>query len=56
MSYTPIGLDYVTISLLFHSSYNYKIAVFRSSVIERIAWNAPLYGLKAVYVGPKRNS
>ncbi|MEM1857621.1 MAG: hypothetical protein QXP89_04470 [Desulfurococcaceae archaeon] len=34
-------------------SYNYKVAVFRSSIIERIAWKAPLYGLKAVYVDPR---
>ncbi|MEM4101721.1 MAG: hypothetical protein QXE24_03490, partial [Desulfurococcaceae archaeon] len=34
-------------------NYNYKVAVFRSSIIERIAWKAPLYGLKTVYVDPK---
>lgn len=36
-----------------HENYNYKVASFRSSVIERIAWKAPLYGLRAVYVNPK---
>jgi len=45
-----MGLDYVTISLLFHSSYKYKIAIFRSSIIERIVWKVQLYGLKTVYV------
>ncbi|MEM4951978.1 MAG: hypothetical protein QXV81_06935, partial [Ignisphaera sp.] len=34
-------------------NYNYKVAVFRSSIIERIAWKAPLYGLKTVYVDPR---
>ncbi|MEM3849290.1 MAG: hypothetical protein QXS42_05970 [Zestosphaera sp.] len=34
-------------------NYNYKVAVFRSSIIERILWKAPLYGLKIVYVDPK---
>ena len=45
-----MGLDYVTISLLFHSSYKYKIAIFRSLIIERIVWKVQLYGLKTVYV------
>ncbi|MEM4771153.1 MAG: hypothetical protein QXL49_06200, partial [Acidilobaceae archaeon] len=50
MSYTSMGLDYVTISLLFHSSYKYKIVILRSSIIERIVWKVQLYGLKTVYV------
>lgn len=39
-----------------HESYNCKVAIFRSSVIERISWRAPLYGLKVVYVGPRGTS
>jgi len=33
-----------------HENYNYKISVFRSSVIERIAVKAPLYGLSTKFV------
>jgi hypothetical protein len=36
-----------------HENYNYKKAVFRSSVIERIAMKAPLYGLNVKFVDPK---
>jgi hypothetical protein len=36
-----------------HENYNYKKAIFRSSVIERIAMKAPLYGLNAKFVDPK---
>ena len=36
-----------------HENYNYKIAVFRSSVIEVIAMKAPLYSIEAKYVNPK---
>ncbi len=34
-------------------NYNYKVSIFRNSVIERIIWKASLYGLKAVPVSPK---
>ena len=33
--------------------YNYKKSIFRSSVIERIAMKAPLYGLSVKFVNPK---
>jgi hypothetical protein len=36
-----------------HENYNYKKAVFRSSVIEMIALKTPLYGIEAKYVDPK---
>ena len=36
-----------------HQNYNYKKAVFRNSIIERIAMKAPLYGMKVKYVDPK---
>ena len=36
-----------------HENYNYKKAVFRSSVIEMIALKAPLYGIEVKYVDPK---
>ncbi|MFA4647299.1 hypothetical protein P8X24_08640 [Pyrococcus kukulkanii] len=37
-------------------NYNYKVATFRNSVIERIAYKAPLYGLRVVFVNPARTS
>jgi IS605 OrfB family transposase len=36
-----------------HKNYNYKVSVFRSSVIEMIALKAPLYGIEVKYVDPK---
>jgi len=36
-----------------HENYNYRISVFRSSVIEMIALKAPLYGIEVKYVDPK---
>ena len=36
-----------------HENYNYKKAVFRSSLIERIAMKAPLYGLSVEFVNPR---
>jgi hypothetical protein len=36
-----------------HENYNYKVSVFRSSIIERIALKAPLYSIKVSYVNPK---
>jgi len=34
-------------------NYNYKVSIFRNSIIERIMWKAPLYGLQVVTVNPK---
>ena len=34
-------------------NYNYKVSVFRNSIIERLIWKAPLYGLRAILVNPK---
>ncbi|MCD6491219.1 MAG: hypothetical protein ACP6IQ_06800 [Candidatus Njordarchaeia archaeon] len=34
-------------------NYNWKVAVFRSSIIEMISMKAPLYSIKAQYVNPK---
>jgi hypothetical protein len=36
-----------------HENYDYKVSVFRSSIIERIALKAPLYGIEVKYVNPK---
>jgi len=36
-----------------HENYNYKVSVFRSSIIERIAMKAPLYSIRVRYVNPK---
>jgi len=36
-----------------HENYNYKVSVFRSSVIEMIALKAPLYSIEVRYVDPK---
>ena len=36
-----------------HENYNYRKAIFRSSVIEMIVLKAPLYGIEAKYVDPK---
>jgi hypothetical protein len=36
-----------------HENYNYKVSVFRSSVIETMALKAPLYGIEVKYVDPK---
>jgi hypothetical protein len=36
-----------------HENYNYKISLFRNSIIERIAMKAPLYGLNIKFVDPK---
>ena len=34
-------------------NYNYKVSLFRNSIIERIIWKASLYGLQAIPVSPK---
>jgi len=39
-----------------HEKYNYKISIFRNSIIERISWKAPLYALQVTYVSPKGTS
>ena len=36
-----------------HENCNYRKAVFRNSVIERIAMKAPLYGMEVKYVDPR---
>jgi hypothetical protein len=36
-----------------HENYNYRVSVFRSSVIEMIALKAPLYSIEVKYVDPK---
>ena len=36
-----------------YENYNYKVSVFRSSVIEMIALKAPLYSIEVKYVDPK---
>jgi len=36
-----------------HENYNYKVSVFRSSIIERIALKAPLYSIETKYVNPR---
>ena len=36
-----------------NSYWNWKVATFRSSVIERIVWKAPLYGIKTKSIDPK---
>jgi hypothetical protein len=36
-----------------HENYNYKVSIFRSSVIEMIVMKAPLYGIESKYVSPR---
>jgi len=36
-----------------HENYNHKVSVFRSSIIEKIALKAPLYGIEVSYVNPR---
>jgi hypothetical protein len=36
-----------------HENYNYKVSIFRSSIIEMIAVKTPLYGIEAKYVAPR---
>jgi hypothetical protein len=36
-----------------HENYNYKVSVFRSSIIEKIVLKAPLYSIKIGYVNPR---
>ncbi|MCD6301331.1 MAG: hypothetical protein J7L82_04595 [Staphylothermus sp.] len=36
--------------------WNWKVSMFRNSIIERIAWKAPLYSIKTLYVNPRNTS
>jgi len=36
-----------------HENYNYKVMIFRGSIIERITMKAPLYSIKIGYVNPR---
>jgi hypothetical protein len=36
-----------------HENYNYRVSIFKSSIIEMIALKAPLYGVEVKYVDPK---
>ena len=36
-----------------HENYNYKVSVFRSTIIEKIAMKAPLYSIKVGYISPR---
>jgi len=36
-----------------HENYNYKVMIFRSTIIEKIALKAPLYGIETKYVNPR---
>ena len=36
-----------------HENHNHKVLIFRSSIIEKIALKAPLYGIEVKYVNPR---
>ncbi|KUO88387.1 MAG: hypothetical protein AT712_07180 [Caldivirga sp. CIS_19] len=36
-----------------HENYNYKVMIFRSTIIEKIALKAPLYSIRVNYVNPR---
>jgi len=36
-----------------NKNYNFKVSIFRNSLIERISYKAPLYSMNVVYVSPK---
>ncbi|MFP3316275.1 MAG: transposase [Caldivirga sp.] len=36
-----------------HENYNHKVMTFRSTIIERVALKAPLYGIEVKYVNPR---
>ena len=36
-----------------HENYNHKVAIFRSTIIEKITMKAPLYSIRVGYVNPK---
>lgn len=39
-----------------YGDYNYRVSMFKCSIIERIEWKTPLYGLKVAYVDPRGTS
>ena len=39
-----------------HENYNWRVNIFRSRIIERIAMKTPIYGLHVKYVNPKGTS
>jgi hypothetical protein len=36
-----------------HENYDHKVSIFRSTIIEKIAMKAPLYGMEVSYVNPR---
>ncbi len=38
------------------NKWNWKVSMFRNSIIERITWKAPLYSMKTVYIDPRNTS
>ena len=36
--------------------WNWRVSMFRNTIIERIAWKTPLYSMKTVYVNPRNTS
>ncbi len=36
--------------------WNWKVSMFRNSIIERITWKTPLYSIKTIYVNPRNTS
>ena len=36
-----------------HENYNHKVSTFRSTIIEKIALKAPLYGIEVKYINPR---
>jgi len=48
-----LRLMWIRNSRRLHEDYNWKVATFRSRVIEMIALKAPLYSIRVVYVDPK---
>ena len=36
-----------------HSNYNWKVSIFRSRIIEMIAFKSPLYSINVTYIDPK---
>jgi len=39
-----------------HENYNYRVTIFRSSIIEMIVLKTPLYGIEVKYIDPKRTT
>jgi len=38
------------------TKWNWKLSMFRNSIVERITWKAPLYSMKAIYIDPRNTS